>query len=113
LIEIFDYVLEELGMAIEGIEWLFIALIIMIFILWAPEKIPKIAEALGKARREFERASRDFYGELEREAEEKSLRDESDEKIIEIARSLGVTTEGRTRDEIVREIIEKSSKRSS
>jgi len=100
-------------MAVEGVEWLFIALIIIMLVLWAPEKIPKIAEALGKARREFEKASRDFYGELEREAEEKSLRDESDEKILEIARSLGVTTEGRTRDEIVREIIEKSTTRSS
>jgi len=100
-------------MAVEGVEWLFIALIIIMLVLWAPEKIPKIAEALGKARREFEKASRDFYGELEREAEEKSLRDESDEKILEIVRSLGVTTEGRTRDEIVREIIEKSTTRSS
>ncbi len=100
-------------MAIEGIEWLFIGLIAIIFLLWAPEKIPKIAEAIGKARREFEKASREFYSEIEREAEVKSLKDESDEKIIEIAKSLGITTEGKTRDEVVKEIIEKSTMKTS
>lgn len=100
-------------MAIEGIEWLFIGLIAIIFLLWAPEKIPKIAQAIGKARREFEKASREFYTEIEREAEVKSLKDESDEKIIEIAKSLGITTEGKTRDEVVKEIIEKSTLKTS
>ncbi|MCS7126192.1 MAG: twin-arginine translocase TatA/TatE family subunit [Aigarchaeota archaeon] len=98
-------------MAVEGVEWLFIALIIIIFVLWAPEKIPKIAEALGKARREFEKASKELYNELEKEAEVKSLKEESDEKIIEIAKSLGIVTEGKTRDEIVKEIIEKATSR--
>ncbi len=100
-------------MAIEGIEWLFIGLIILILLLWAPEKIPKIAQAIGKARREFEKASKEFYSEIEREAEVKSLKDESDEKIIEIAKSLGITTEGKTRDEVVKEIIEKSTMKTS
>jgi sec-independent protein translocase protein TatA len=42
---------------IEGIEWLFIALIIILLILWEPQTIPRLARALAEARREYEKAA--------------------------------------------------------
>lgn len=95
-------------MAIEGIEWLFVAVIVLVLFLWGPEKIPKIAEALGRARWEFERTSRKLTAELEGEVEESD--EESDEKLIEVAKSLGIETEGKTKDEIAQEIIERAGR---
>ena len=97
-------------MAIQGVEWIFIAVIVVVLILWDPSKIPKIARALGEAKREFERASREFQEGLA--AEEAVAAEEglaaSDEKLLKVARALGIETEGKTRDEVARAILEKA-----
>jgi len=93
-------------MAIEGIEWLFVGVIALLLFLWEPELVPKLAKTLAEARREFERASRELEEGLD--SPPPPRREESDEKLLEVARSLGVETEGKTRDQIAKEIIEKS-----
>jgi TatA/E family protein of Tat protein translocase len=35
-------------MAIQGIEWVVVAIIIAILFLWGPEKLPKMARLLGR-----------------------------------------------------------------
>lgn len=95
-------------MAIQGTEWIFVAVILLMLFLWGPEKIPKLAEALGRARREFEAASRGLLEELEKE--ESAAEEAGDEKLLEIARSLGIKTEGKTRDQLAREIIARAKK---
>ena len=91
-------------MAIHELEWFIIAVIVTVLILWDPGKIPKIAKAIAEAKREYEKAVASLDEQLILEEEEHLT---GDEKILEIAGELGIQTEGRTREEIVKEILEK------
>ncbi|MEM1654848.1 MAG: hypothetical protein QXU12_06475 [Nitrososphaerota archaeon] len=98
---------------IEGIEWLFIALIVIILILWDPQTIPRFARALAEARREYEKASstvQELVREFESEVEKQAQQDQGDieRDIIEKARSLGIETYGKTREELLIAIFKKS-----
>ena len=93
-------------MVITSWEWLIILIFLAILILWGPQKLPQLARALGEAKREFERASKGIY----EEPKPKSKEAEVDEKIIELAKSLGISTEGKTREQILKEIMEKTKK---
>jgi len=95
-------------LAIQGIEWIIVAVIVLVFFLWGPEKLPKFARSIGQARREFEKASKGIEEEVTRATVQTPTT--SDEKIIEIARSMGIQTLGKTRDEIVQEILAKAQK---
>jgi len=92
-------------MAIHELEWLIIAVIVTVLVLWDPEKIPKIVRAIAEAKREYEEAVASLSEQLSSEEGEEYLT--GDEKILEIAGELGIQTEGRTREEIVKEILEK------
>jgi len=114
---------------IQGIEWIIIAAIIVILLLWGPSKLPKIARSIGEAKKEFEKAmkeaeevkqeGRQFAAEVKEAAVQpiKSLTTSATEevratedKLIEVAKALGIQTEGKTRDQIAKEIIEKTKK---
>jgi len=98
-------------MAVEGIEWLFIAVIVVILILWDPSRIPKIAKALAEAKKEYEKASRLLEeGLISEKPQPQASSSESDEKLIKIAKELGIETEGKTRGEIAREILKRERK---
>ena len=43
-----------------GWEWLIIGVVAIVIILWGPAKIPEFAKALGRAKGEFSRASKEF-----------------------------------------------------
>jgi len=94
-------------MAIHELEWLIIAVIVTVLVLWDPEKIPKIVRAIAEAKREYEEAVASLSEQLSSEEGEGEEHLTGDEKILEIAGELGIQTEGRTREEIVREILEK------
>jgi len=92
-------------MAIHELEWLIIAVIVTVLILWDPGKIPKIAKAIVEAKKEYEKAVASLSEQLTSEVGGERLT--GDEKILRIAGELGVQTEGRTKEEIVKEILEK------
>ncbi|MCS7094500.1 MAG: twin-arginine translocase TatA/TatE family subunit [Thaumarchaeota archaeon] len=94
---------------IQGMEWVIVLVVVAILLLWGPEKIPKIARAIGQARREYERASRDLQEELRSGVGEPTslAAPQSSADIISIARSLGIETEGKTKDQIADEIAAK------
>lgn len=95
---------------IQGVEWIFVAVILLVLALWEPEKLSEIAKTLAQARREYERASKELQEALvnpEEVASEEAAK-ASDEKLIEIAHSLGIVTEGKTREEIAQAILEKA-----
>lgn len=104
---------------ITGVEWIIVAIIIVVLLLWGPGQLPKIARALGEAKKEFEKAKR----EAEQVASEvkESVRpftetvssaaseiQKMDDKLLEIAKSLGISTEGKTRDQIAEEILKRA-----
>lgn len=94
-------------MIITQWEWLVILVFLAILILWGPQKLPQLARAIGQAKREFEKASKGIEEELKPKDKEVAV----DEKIIDLAKSLGISTEGKTREQILKEIMEKTKKK--
>ena len=45
---------------LEGWEWIIIGVVAIVIIMWGPAKIPQFAKALGQAKGEFNKASKDF-----------------------------------------------------
>ncbi|MEM4591190.1 MAG: twin-arginine translocase TatA/TatE family subunit [Nitrososphaerota archaeon] len=96
-------------MAWTGFEWLIVVAVLLVLFLWGPERLPKIAKAFGQAKKEFEKASKESGSgegsvsskEPQSSADVSSL---SDEKLLEIARTLGIPTEGKTREALIQEI---------
>jgi len=101
--------LIELVFGLQGWEWIVILIVAIVIFLWGPSKIPELARALGKAKGEFERASKEFE-EAAKIEPEKSSESKSDDALIEIAKKLGINTEGKTREQISQEIIGKVKK---
>lgn len=100
----------------DPLQWIIIGVVVVVIFLWGPQKIPELARGLGRAKKEFEAASKEA-GDLATEitkpsntgptmtaaypAPERS----ADQVLIETARKLGIATEGKTRDQISQEIV--------
>ena len=82
-------------------EWLIILIALVIILIWGPSKLPSLARGMGEAIREFRKAA---SGVAEEEVRRVERREEIDQKIIEMARSLGISTEGKTKEQILDEI---------
>ena len=82
-------------------EWLIILIALVIILIWGPSKLPSLARGMGEAIREFRKAASGVAEEDVRRVEKK---EEIDQKIIEMARSLGISTEGKTKEQILDEI---------
>lgn len=95
-------------MAIQSFEWIVVAIIVLVLFLWGPDKLPKIARSIGQAKREFEKAQKGLEEEISKAAT--SAATPPDDKLLEVARALNISTEGKTRDQIAKEIVEKSQK---
>ncbi|MGP3667298.1 MAG: twin-arginine translocase TatA/TatE family subunit [Candidatus Bathyarchaeota archaeon] len=95
-----------------GQEWLILIFLALILIFGA-KKIPELARALGRARMEFERGKMDIEKELKGESTDKSKPQsktidlETREKLVKVAKELGIDPEGKTNDELRAEIIKK------
>lgn len=97
-------------MAIVGWEWIVILAILAVIMIWGPGNIPKLARALGQAKKEFEKAQREFTNptpesEPAATAEPKTA---SDDYLIQTAKALGIETAGKTREQISKEILERA-----
>ena len=98
-------------MAFDATELIVIAIIAIVIFLWGPQKIPELARGLGRAKREFDMASKEFTDAAAPPAAASAPRVVSaDELLIQTARRLGISTEGKTREQISDEIVAKSSK---
>ncbi len=93
---------------ITGWEWIIVAVIIVAVLLWGPNKLPELARAVGQARREFEKASKEgqtFTTQI------LTSPTSADDTLIKNARDLGITTEGKTKDQILQEIVQKAKEK--
>jgi len=105
----------------QGTELLIIFVILLLIL--GPSKIPALARGLGEAVREFRRAASGIEStkrEVERDlrasmsGDQKFLVSESrtermdDETLIKLAKKLGVETRGRSREQIVEEVIRRA-----
>ncbi len=84
-------------------------LILIALLLFGPRKLPELARSAGEAVREFRKASSSL---MEESKEEKRNKDEEESKRLrELAMKLGIDVEGKSDEEIMKEI-EKIAKKS-
>ena len=101
---------------LEGWEWIIIGVVAIVIIMWGPAKIPQFARALGQAKGEFNKASKEFTDAAtnapatsttilfnEPPKPEQTIKTK-DEMLLETAQKLGIPTDGKTREQISEEI---------
>ena len=98
---------------LSGWELIILALAGVALLIWGPSKIPELAKGLGKAKSEFEKASRGITTESTVGNNVRST--PNDDSLLVIAGSLGLKTEGKTKEQILQEIVNnvKANKKSS
>jgi len=98
---------------LEGWEWLVIGVVAIVIIMWGPAKIPEFARAIGRAKGEFSKASKEFTDAATTTANGPTIISSpapvqtiktKDEILLETARNLGIATDGKTREQISEEI---------
>lgn len=104
---------------LEGWEWLIIGVVAIVIIMWGPAKIPEFARSLGRAKGEFDKATKEFTNAATATVSaptvavavsspsaltQASVLKSKDEMLLETARGLGISTDGKTREMISQEI---------
>ena len=99
----------------DPIQWVVIGVVVIALFLWGPSKIPQLARSFGQARRELEQAQKEFQNPTDQAPKPQSTAQaepSADEVLLRTARSLGISTEGKTREQIANEIVERAGQRS-
>ena len=95
-------------MAVVGYEWLIVIGILVVVFLWGPQKLPELAKSIGLAKKEFEKAAKEATTTATTTV---STSQPTSDPLIVAARELGINTEGKTKEEIARDIAEKTTKK--
>jgi len=85
-------------------------IVVILLILFGPKKLPELARALGKSKREYEKAVAGEFEEGEKEEEKKSEEENKEKLLIETAKKLGIAVEGKSIDQIAEEILKATRK---
>ncbi len=102
----------------EGWDWIIVGIVAIVIIMWGPAKIPEFARAIGRAKGEFNKASKEFEdaatvttvsAPAAPAAQPIRPLKSRDEILIETARNLGISTDGLTREQIAQEISNKAT----
>jgi sec-independent protein translocase protein TatA len=92
----------------DPLQWVIIGVIVVVIFLWGPQKIPELARGLGRAKGEFDRASREFQASAAATTTSPPVPKSGDQLLLETATQLGIVTEGKTREQISQEIVAKA-----
>ena len=105
-------------MALTGIEWVVIGIIVVVIFLWGPSKIPELARSFARARKEFDVAKKEAEGSVTslmtgpaepvQGVPPAPVPAASDDILVQTAKKLGISTEGKTRQQISEEIVARS-----
>ncbi len=99
-------------------EWIVIAGVFIGLLFWGGNKIPDLARTIGRAKREFDAAYKQLTNPIEEPASGQgaprtpaptSPETSSDDVLVTTAKKLGITTEGKTREEISNEILQRAN----
>ena len=96
-------------MALIGYEWLIIVGIILVIFLWGPKKLPELARSLGLAKKEFEKSSQEITSITSPMTS--TTTETTQDTLLVAARSLNISTEGKTKEQITKEIADKTAKK--
>ena len=89
----------------DPLQWVIIGVIVVVIFLWGPQKIPELARGLGRAKGEFDKASKEFQASALAASSTPQTPKTADQILLETAAQLGITTEGKTREQISQEIV--------
>jgi len=92
-------------LALEGYQLLIVVGILVVVFLWGPQKLPELAKSIGLAKKEFEKAAK----EASTPSTDTTATQPATDPLITAAKSLGISTEGKTKEQIAKEIADKSS----
>ena len=101
----------------DPLQWIIIGVIVVVIFLWGPQKIPELARGIGRAKGEFDKASKEFEAASKQasgaaaspQATPAYAEKTGDQMLVETARALGISTEGKSREQISQEIIARKS----
>jgi sec-independent protein translocase protein TatA len=103
----------------DPLQWIVIGVIVVVIFLWGPQKIPELARGLGRAKGEFDKASKEFQtsataaaGSATAVASSPPVPKSADQVLLDTARQLGITTEGKSREQISQEIVARAKPQS-
>lgn len=78
--------------------------VLAVILIWGPQKIPDLARSIGRARKEFDDASKGLV-------QPTTSTSGSSDPIIDTARKIGITTEGKTREQISDDIVKAAQRK--
>ena len=90
--------------------WEIVLIVVAIIVLFGASKIPELARSLGRATGEFKKAKEETERELrdvERSIKEGKPIEEKSSKIKQMARDLGIASEGKSDEQLLDEIKKK------
>jgi sec-independent protein translocase protein TatA len=96
-------------LALGGYDWLIVVAVILVVLLWGPQKLPELARSIGLAKKEFDKAAKEVS--TVGTSVSSQTTETTTDPLIVAAKSLGITTEGKTKEEIAKEIADKSAKK--
>ncbi len=86
----------------DPLQWIVIGVVVVAIFLWGPSKIPEIARAVGRARKEFTQGLNETPSPSP-EPEAKS----PDQTLLDTSRQLGIQTEGKTTHQLSDKIVKR------
>ncbi len=87
----------------DPVQLILIGVVVLVIFLWGPKKIPELAKSLARARKEFDNASKETPSPTTQGSEAKG----NGEALVDAARQLGISPEGKTPDQIADEIVKR------
>jgi sec-independent protein translocase protein TatA len=98
----------------QGIEWIVLLVAIVIIFAFGGKKIPELARSLGRAKGEFEKGKRELEKELNdvkydspASSSTETSKPEKESGVVKAAKDLEIETEGKTEDDLKKEIAQK------
>jgi len=99
-------------LALVGYEWLIVVGVILVIFIWGPQKLPELARSIGLAKKEFDKATKEAAATGGATTTTPTTPEPPvGEPLLVAARSLGISTEGKTKEEIAKEIAERSTQK--
>lgn len=97
----------------DPLQWIVIAVVAIVFLMWGPKKIPELARSIGLARKEFNNASVGA-AQVSPAAPPRAAPatapapSVTGDALIDTAKKLGISTAGKSRNEISEAIVARS-----
>jgi sec-independent protein translocase protein TatA len=93
-------------MAMDAFELAIIAVIVVVIVVLGPKRIPELARALGMAKKEFNAGAQSTPSTSPSPSTGTPM---GEDDLMIAARRLGISTEGKTREQISAEIVHKTA----